>query len=145
MSGLLPEVLGACLGLAAVCASAPPSAQGDPFAETAAQARELVELGDLEDALELLRALDNERERPARRAFARIRIGDLALGTLPEGRFRPMLPREIEMLFKSARVGTAPPKNKLGRIRKPEARTRDGERPRDAESPREVESNREEE
>jgi 23S rRNA pseudouridine2605 synthase len=60
--------------------------------------------------------------REIRRVFARfglevdrlkrIRIGDFSLAGLPEGHFRPLNEREIEMLFAGTRLGEkAPPKN----------------------------------
>ena len=57
--------------------------------------------------------------REIRRVFARfgleverlkrIRIGEFSLAGLPEGQFRPLSEREIEMLFAGVRVGEKPP------------------------------------
>jgi 23S rRNA pseudouridine2605 synthase len=60
--------------------------------------------------------------REVRRVFAkygfkvkhlkRVKIGQLMLGQLPEGRYRALTPKEIEMLFAGARSGERiPPKN----------------------------------
>jgi 23S rRNA pseudouridine2605 synthase len=68
--------------------------------------------------------------REVRRVFAkfglevshlkRIRIGDLPLGSLPEGAYRRLEPSDIELMLRAAKPGPAPPKNRgVRRMGKP--------------------------
>jgi 23S rRNA pseudouridine2605 synthase len=79
-----------------------------------------VEIRKRDHGLTVLEATIHEgMNREIRRVFARfgleverlkrIKIGDFNLSGLPEGHFRPLNEREIEMLFAGVRVGDKPP------------------------------------